>query len=48
MNTEQPLVHMEGITKRFAGVTANFGINFEVRRGKSTHFSEKTAPANQR
>jgi len=34
MNTEQPLVHMEGITKRFAGVTANFGINFEVRRGE--------------
>ena len=25
---------MEGITKRFAGVTANFGINFEVRRGE--------------
>jgi len=34
MNTEQPLVRMEGITKRFAGVTANLGIDFEVRRGE--------------
>ncbi len=34
MDLPQPLVRMENITKRFAGVTANSSIDFDVRPGE--------------
>ncbi|MDK2959133.1 MAG: ral nucleoside transport system ATP-binding protein [Synergistaceae bacterium] len=34
MNQRQPLVRMEKITKRFAGVTANHEVDFDVRPGE--------------
>ncbi len=34
MNQRKPLVRMEKITKRFAGVTANHDVDFDVRPGE--------------
>ena len=32
--TETPVLEMQGITKRFPGVVANDGVDFDLRRGE--------------
>ena len=39
---------MRGITKRFPGVVANDGVDFEAPRARSTRCSARTAPARAR
>jgi hypothetical protein len=41
-------VRMTGVVKRFPGVVANDGVNFEVRKGKFTLCSVRTGPASRR
>ena len=43
----EPLVNMEGIDKSFPGVQALSQAQFELRRARSTPWSERTARASR-
>ena len=42
-----PLLAMHGVVKRFGGVQALRGVDFDLRRARSMRCSARTAPASR-